>query len=55
MNNPCACGRITMEGSFTGGFYPELSEFEGNAMESDTLSAVKTFDSGVLRLNYKKA
>ena len=23
-----ACGRITMEGSFTGGWYPDLSEFE---------------------------
>ena len=23
-----ACGRVTMEGSFTGGWYPDLSEFE---------------------------
>lgn len=23
-----ACGRVTMEGSFTGGRYPDLSEFE---------------------------
>ena len=23
-----ACGRLTMEGSFTGGWYPDLSEFE---------------------------
>ena len=23
-----ACGRVTMEGSFTGGWYPELSEYE---------------------------
>lgn len=22
------CGRITMEGSFTGGFYPDLSRYE---------------------------
>ncbi len=24
-----ACGRITMEGSFTGGWYPDLSEYDG--------------------------
>jgi len=24
-----ACGRVTMEGSFTGGFYPDLTPFEG--------------------------
>lgn len=24
-----ACGRVTMEGSFTGGWYPDLKEFEG--------------------------
>ena len=24
-----ACGRVTMEGSFTGGYYPDLSAFEG--------------------------
>lgn len=23
-----ACGRVTMESSFTGGWYPDLSEFE---------------------------
>ncbi len=26
--NGFICGRITMEGSFTGGFYPDLSEYE---------------------------
>ena len=25
-----ACGRITMEGSFTGGWYPDLTNFEGS-------------------------
>lgn len=24
-----ACGRVTMEGSFTGGWYPDLKQFEG--------------------------
>lgn len=24
-----ACGRVTMEGSFTGGYYPELAKYEG--------------------------
>ncbi len=24
-----ACGRVTMEGSFTGGFYPDLSKYSG--------------------------
>lgn len=28
-----ACGRVTMEGSFTGGWYPDLSEFEGVKVE----------------------
>ncbi len=26
--NGFICGRVTMEGSFTGGYYPDLSEFE---------------------------
>lgn len=30
-----ACGRTTMEGSFTGGFYPDLSEIEGNIPHED--------------------
>lgn len=29
-----ACGRITMEDSFTNGYYPELSQFEGASVES---------------------
>lgn len=28
-----ACGRITMEGSFTGGWYPDLSSFGGNTID----------------------
>lgn len=27
-SNGFICGRVTMEGSFTGGFYPDLSEYE---------------------------
>ena len=27
-SNAYACGRVTMEGSFTGGWYPDLSSFE---------------------------
>lgn len=27
-----ACGRVTMEGSFTGGWYPDLSAYEGAAV-----------------------
>nr|WP_317413301.1 dihydrofolate reductase family protein [uncultured Solibaculum sp.] len=27
-----ACGRVTMEGSFTGGWYPDLVEFEGQTI-----------------------
>ncbi|MBE6747523.1 MAG: pyrimidine reductase [Ruminococcaceae bacterium] len=27
-SNGFICGRVTMEGSFTGGYYPELSEYE---------------------------
>lgn len=27
-SNGFICGRVTMEGSFTGGYYPDLSEFE---------------------------
>ncbi|MDO4328410.1 MAG: RibD family protein [Lachnospiraceae bacterium] len=30
-----ACGRITMEDSFTGGWYPDLSEFEGQKLERE--------------------
>ena len=29
-----ACGRVTMEGSFTGGFHPDLNEFKGQAVPS---------------------
>lgn len=30
-----ACGRITMEGSFTGGWYPDLKLFEGGSVSRD--------------------
>lgn len=30
-----ACGRITMEGSFTGGWYPNLTEFQGKMIERE--------------------
>ena len=32
-----ACGRVTMEGSFTGGWYPDLSEFEPAYIPMDYL------------------
>lgn len=32
-----ACGRVTMEGSFTGGWYPDLSEFEPTYSPMDYL------------------
>ena len=32
-----ACGRVTMEGSFTGGWYPDLSEFEPACSPMDYL------------------
>ena len=30
-----ACGRITMEGSFTGGYYPDLSKYENNSSQNN--------------------
>ena len=33
-----ACGRVTMEGSFTGGWYPDLSEFEPSYSPMDFLT-----------------
>lgn len=33
-----ACGRITMEGSFTGGWYPDLSEYEPALSPMDYLA-----------------
>ncbi|MBQ7796521.1 MAG: RibD family protein, partial [Lachnospiraceae bacterium] len=30
-----ACGRVTMEGSFTGGWYPDLTEFEGKPVNRE--------------------
>ena len=30
-----ACGRVTMEESFTGGWYPDLSEFEDAKMSRE--------------------
>ena len=40
-----ACGRVTMEGSFTNGWYPDLSEFDGSDItETDFVSpAAKGF------------
>ena len=32
-----ACGRVTMEGSFTGGWYPDLNEFEPSYSPMDYL------------------
>lgn len=32
-----ACGRVTMEGSFTGGWYPDLSEYEPSYSPMDYL------------------
>ena len=29
------CGRVTMEGSFTGGWYPDLAEYEGISLGED--------------------
>ncbi len=34
-----ACGRVTMEGSFTGGFYPDLSEFTGASVPAGDYTA----------------
>ncbi len=34
-----ACGRVTMEGSFTGGFYPDLSEFTGESVPAGDYTA----------------
>ena len=36
-----ACGRITMEGSFTGGWYPDLTPFEGQRMDRTDYAADK--------------
>ncbi len=32
------CGRVTMEGSFTGGWYPELSQYEGIDKKADFIT-----------------
>ncbi len=37
-----ACGRITMEGSFTGGWYPDLSIYDKIDSETDYLTTEKT-------------
>lgn len=34
-----ACGRVTMEESFTGGFYPELSSYEGEKLPREDFVA----------------
>lgn len=34
-----ACGRVTMEGSFTGGWYPDLGEFEGERIPREDFVA----------------
>lgn len=34
-----ACGRVTMEGSFTGGWYPILDEFEGESISREDFIA----------------
>lgn len=36
-SNGFICGRVTMEGSFTNGYYPDLSEFEPIQNDSDFL------------------
>lgn len=35
-----ACGRLTMESSFTGGWYPDLSKYEGQKVERKDYIAV---------------
>ncbi len=37
-----ACGRITMEGSFTGGWYPDLSMYDKIESKTDYLTTEKT-------------
>ena len=37
-----ACGRVTMEGSFTGGWYPNLTEYEAADNCEDYLATEKT-------------
>ena len=37
------CGRLTMEGSFTGGWYPDLTAFQGQKMEREDYIA--TYDA----------
>lgn len=32
------CGRVTMEGSFTGGFYPDLSRYERTPQKNDFIA-----------------
>ena len=36
-SNGFICGRVTMEGSFTGGFYPDLSRYESVDKKTDFL------------------
>ncbi len=56
-----ACGRVTMEGSFTGGWYPDLSAFESKTVphedyiaETDTRFFAAAFDRRG-RLGWKEA
>lgn len=37
------CGRLTMEGSFTGGWYPDLTPFQGKVMEREDY--IVTYDA----------
>lgn len=37
-----ACGRVTMEGSFTGGWYPDLTAFQGTRLPREDFVADQT-------------
>jgi len=37
------CGRVTMEGSFTGGWYPDLTEYEATCTRDDYVSETSGF------------
>jgi len=45
-----ACGRITMEGSFTGGWYPDLKPFEGGLFPGTIISRILRLVSFVSHL-----
>ena len=50
-----ACGRITMEGSFTGGWYPDLKLFEGGPFPGTIISRILRLVSFVSHLTEEGA